>query len=1180
MTTERPPKEYTPRILLVEDDAAVTRDLARTLEAIGYELAGIAHSAEEVLPIAEESLPDLILMDIRLPGKMDGIEAAEQLRSRFDFPVVYLTAFTDADLLERAKKTNPYGYLGKPVSARDLRSTIEMALCRHKADERLGKSEKALQQVVRELQEKQAQLELQESELRSAQISLKESSDRYTDLYDSAPIAYLTLGDQGIIEEANLTSARMFGVEREFLLGNPLSGFVLPDDAHIYQSHLRQVSETRSRQACEIRLYRQDGTDFHAQLESVPARGARGESAACQTVILDITERKRAEEALRRSEAQKQAILDGITTNIAFVNEDLEIVWVNKTAADSVNKLPSQMVGKTCHQFWAGSDTPCEGCPTVKAFTTKKSEHTIVVTPDGRVWDEKGEPVFDAEGKLMGVVEIAQDVTDWKRTEDALRKSNSRLDHAQRIAHIGNWEWNRLTREIYWSDEIYRIFGLEPGSEAPSYRFARDFLHPEDRELWEKALAEAMESHDFFGLDCRAVRRDGTVVWIHYGAEVVRDESGQPVGLIGTAQDISERKQIEEQLKESERRYRDLYERAPIGIFQTTIDGRVLSVNPACAAMFSYPPPDEMVPGIRDVGARLYADSERRQALIDLAIEADGFVKAESEYVRKDGSRFWGQLYFRVVRDRAGKVSHLEGFMEDITARRMAGLALQASEQKYRQLFENAPVGIVSVDTEGRIIEVNRLLLDILGSPSVADTKAINVFELPQLIRSGISDAIRSCMDSGERMLKEVPYTSKWGKQSHMRVLLTPIQGHEGQPAGCQAVVEDFTQQKLLEEQLREAHKMEAIGTLAGGIAHDFNNLLHIIAGHAELLQIDLAEQDMRFSELDAIQQSALRGADLVKQILTFSRRVHTKFELTDLNEEVENTHRLLSRTIPKMIAIELRLEGGLAPIRADSTQIEQMLINLAVNAKDAMPEGGTLTIETHNVDLTEDDCRNHGELAPGSYVLLKVSDTGNGIEEGVIPHIFEPFFTTKGLADGTGLGLATVFGIVKMHHGHITFTSAVGQGTSFDIYFPAAEPAMRGTDEDLRACPLARGGETILVVDDEPLISELAKRILERGGYSVISAVGGHEALEIYKTEEANISMVVLDLIMPGMGGKQCLEELLKINPRVKALIASGFAVDGETRTFLDSKAKGNVAKPFHVGELLRAVRRVLDRP
>jgi signal transduction histidine kinase/CheY-like chemotaxis protein len=452
------------------------------------------------------------------------------------------------------------------------------------------------------------------------------------------------------------------------------------------------------------------------------------------------------------------------------------------------------------------------------------------------------------------------------------------------------------------------------------------------------------------------------------------------------------------------------------------------------------------------------------------------------------------------------------------------------------------------------------------------------MFGLPQLVESGISDALRVCIRTGEPVQREVPYVSQWGKESYMRILLTPVIDDGKTIRGCQAIVEDIIHQKKLEDQLRQSQKMEAIGTLAGGIAHDFNNLLQIICGNAELLDLDLAEKNLKFSELDAVREAGRRGAELVKQILTFSRRVDAKFASVNLNDDVRNAERLLYRTIPRMIGIILKLEDDLNPVRADSSQIEQLLINLAINAKDAMPDGGILSIETQNMRVEKNSWKGYEEFVAGNYVLLRVSDTGHGMDAVVLQHIFEPFFTTKGLADGTGMGLATVFGIVKMHGAHITCLSKVGAGTTFEIYFPALESPAQSSDSACRTGEIRGGGETLLLVDDEELIRDLECKILEKSGYTVLTANSGKDALEVYSRHQADISLVILDLIMPEMGGKQCLEELLKIDPHVKVLIASGFAVEGDTKTFLEAAAQGIVAKPFQITELLRSIRKLLD--
>ncbi len=503
--------------------------------------------------------------------------------------------------------------------------------------------------------------------------------------------------------------------------------------------------------------------------------------------------------------------------------------------------------------------------------------------------------------------------------------------------------------------------------------------------------------------------------------------------------------------------------------------------------------------------------------------------------------------------------------------------ALAESEERYRQITENSLAGIFLCQ-DGVTVYVNKRLAEMLGCRP------------EELLGVGFLDRIHADDRGLIRKLAENEFSEEVEPSRYeLRLLhkdgrtvwseaLVHRMVYQGHSATLGNIV-DITEKRSLEDQLRQAQKMEAIGTLAGGIAHDFNNLLHVILGHAELLDLELAERGMKFSEMDVVREAADRGADLVRQILTFSRKAPLRFKVINLNREVKRTAKILYRTLPKMIALDVKTEETLEYIRADSAQIEQMLLNLATNANDAMPNGGRLTIETRNVNLD----RSYGPLptgvAPGRYVHLRVSDIGHGIEPQVMPHIFEPFFTTKGLADGTGLGLATVFGAVKMHGGHITCESEVEKGTTFNVYFPVADTTDQEIEQTQEAPTPDGSGEAILVVDDEVPILELGKRILEMAGYSVLTAGSGKEALEIYENAQHTISLVILDLVMPDMGGQQCLEELLKINPQAKVLIASGLAVHRETRSFLDSRAKGRVTKPFAMKALLRAVRESLDR-
>ncbi|MBN2122720.1 MAG: response regulator [Deltaproteobacteria bacterium] len=385
-------------------------------------------------------------------------------------------------------------------------------------------------------------------------------------------------------------------------------------------------------------------------------------------------------------------------------------------------------------------------------------------------------------------------------------------------------------------------------------------------------------------------------------------------------------------------------------------------------------------------------------------------------------------------------------------------------------------------------------------------------------------------------------------------------------------------QKKKLQAQLAHSQKMEAIGTLAGGVAHDFNNLLQAIMGYTQIL---LEEWDASSSEsrkLKEIERAAHRASELTQRLLTFSRKIESRMQPVDLNQEVGNAEKLLRRTIPRMIDIEVRLEGPIRIIKADPTQIEQIVMNLAVNARDAMEEGGTLTIETKNVTLDEIFCTERIECVPGEYVLLKVADTGQGMDKETQDRIFDPFFTTKGVGKGTGLGLATVFGIVKGHGGHIFCESEPGRGTTFSIYLPAGEAQAEETDGTEVEEVLPSGTECVLVVDDEEILRDLAMQTLFKYGYRVLLAADGESALELYEQHREEVSLVILDLIMPGMGGKRCMEELLRRDSGLKIVIASGYAGDEAETGLLNAGAKGFVKKPYNINEVLKVIRQVLD--
>jgi PAS domain S-box-containing protein len=750
------------------------------------------------------------------------------------------------------------------------------------------------------------------------------------------------------------------------------------------------------------------------------------------------------------------------------------------------------------------------------------------------------------------------------------------------------------------NDAALEMFGYAPEERAivADKSVESFYARPEDRETHSMLVSKLGFSKEH-PVDLR--NRAGEVVHTLVTTAARRDADGTVIGFQGTIRDITERRRSEEVLRNTLHRFYTILASTYAGVLIVTEEGRVEFANQSFCQLFDLDEPPaalhgitsrEMLGKIKDV----YANPTESNARI-LEVVAQNTPIRGAEIAMVKGRTYMVDFVPIMVE---GQSCGRLWFHNDITERKRMEEALRTSEELYRNLFEQAksqeelyrsllhcsPDPIILYDMEGKVQYLNPAHANLFGW-ALDEVRGQRLETLPEWDREASLSLINDIATEGSA--RNRPYDTqrlaKDGRLVDVSVSGARYLDHKGDPAGTLVILHDITERKRadderekLRSQLFQAQKMEAVGILAGGVAHDFNNLLHIISGHAELLETELEEKQLGFGELAAIRRAAHRGADLVKQILTFSRRIETHQESLNLNEEIRNTERLLSRTLPKMIDIELRLQEGLRQIRADATQIEQMLINLAFNAKDAMPDGGRLTIETRDVLLDDKFRETHAAVKPGPYVLVTVSDTGRGMEKEVFRHIFEPFFTTKGLAEGTGLGLSSVFGLVKMHGGHITCESDVGKGTTFAIYFPALDLAKpRSEDTESDEAP-ATGSETILLVDDERHIRDLAKRGLEKAGYAVITGESGKDALEIYRREGPTVSLVILDLIMPEMGGVQCVEELLKIDPHVKILIASGYSVYGETKAFLDSRAKGTVSKPFNLKDLLRAVRDVLD--
>jgi len=523
--------------------------------------------------------------------------------------------------------------------------------------------------------------------------------------------------------------------------------------------------------------------------------------------------------------------------------------------------------------------------------------------------------------------------------------------------------------------------------------------------------------------------------------------------------------------------------------------------------------------------------------------------------------------------------------------RKEALMALEKSEKKYRELYEesrkaeevyrslisSSADAIVISDMEDKTRYISPSFIKLFGW-TLQDVEGEDIPFIPETEKDGHRSILKDIKENGTSyqsfLTKRV---TKEGRLLDVSLSASRYYDHERNPAGILYILRDISDRKKLEAQLLHAQKMEAIGTLAGGIAHDFNNNLQAIFGCTEILLMGKDPTHPDYSKLETIEKSAQRASNLTRRLLVFGREMKNRFEPVDLNNEVDQVLKILERTIPKMIHIQLDLEKGIKKIEADPGQLEQIMMNLGVNARDAMPEGGKLIFKTRSAILDKPFCSLHPGSAPGEYVLLTIADNGSGMEREILEHIFEPFFTTKQKGEGTGLGLAMVYGIVKSHRAYITCLSEPGRGTTFEIYFPVMESGVRIAHNKEKETIAQGGYETILLVDDEETNRELGKEILSGFGYNVITASDGENAFRYYLENIGKIDLVILDLIMPGRGGRKLLDDLMKIDNNAKVIIASGYAANGSTQAILDSGAKDFISKPYDIKMMLKAVRRAL---
>jgi PAS domain S-box-containing protein len=637
-------------------------------------------------------------------------------------------------------------------------------------------------------------------------------------------------------------------------------------------------------------------------------------------------------------------------------------------------------------------------------------------------------------------------------------------------------------------------------------------------------------------------------------------------------------KELEKQIIEvrrAEERYHSIFENAVEGIFQTTADGRFIAANPAMARLLGYDSPGDLMASVTDAQRDVYVDPDSRAEFERRLQRSDRVSGLELKYRRKDGSLVVVSESARAVRDESGTLLYYEGIAEDITERKRAEAKI-LSEQLFSESIVNSLPGIFYLfDQTGKFLRWNKNFEQITGySPEEIGTLSpldLFVGQEKELIAQRIQEAFAIGASDAEAHL-----ISKSGQCTPYYFTGARIDSN-GQPCLIGLGL-DIAERKLLEDQLRQAQKMEAIGQLAGGVAHDFNNLLTAINGYSGLALQKIDDDHPLRGYLEEIKKAGDRATNLTRQLLAFGRKQILQPLPINLNDVVTDINKMLRRLIGEDIVLTAKLEPTVPKIKADPGQVEQVLVNLVVNARDAMPHGGKLTIETSEVDLDREYADRHVGVVPGSYVMLAVSDTGTGMDEDTRARIFDPFFTTKEQGKGTGLGLSTVYGIVKQSGGNIWVYSELGHGTTFKVYLPVLAVDSQQTEAAAVELPMPSGSETILLVEDEDVVRGLARKILEHAGYHVLEASRGEEAVRLCLERAGPIDLLLTDVVMPETSGKEVANRLTELLPGLRVLFMSGYTDAAIVHHgVLDSDVEF-IQKPFSPAALCRRVREVLD--
>ena len=1015
-----------------------------------------------------------------------------------------------------------------------------------------------------------------------AENALRKSEEYYRELTANSSDVLYVVDKTGIIQYASPSVERVTGYRPDELIGKNSLSLIAPADHAKAVLDFRQALATRDVSIPNsFRLLHKNGTEMIME--------GLGKNLLHHPVIAgfvmnvrDVTERRKTQDALQKREQQYRQLAEMAHDLIIAVDLDFKITFVNKAVLSLSGGL--DLVGSSLLDFtpthlhamqWEIMKKRQEGYDEMLSF-----EYELVL-PGGEM------KIFDIRGTLItendqpsGVLFIARDATQRRRAEEALQESEKKYRLLTEKMTDIVWTADMNLRTTYVTPSIYPVLGFT--QEERMEQTVDEQFTPESLVRVMDALAREFPRDEQGNADpdrkatlvLEYYHKDGSTRWMETVMSGLRDDQGKLTGLHGVSRDITERKKTEEKLRQSEELYTRLVDTMPDVIVRTDLAGNILFVNDYAFQINGYRRDEIEGQNI----LRFIAPEDHQSAVEDLMHMMEGnIVPHEYNLLAKDGRKIPFEINGNVLRNEEGVPFGVVVVGRNLSERKQSEGIIRKSEERYRTIFESTATAnmILAEDTTILMANNNFALLSGYSKQEIEGKLSWTMFVHPDDLERMISYHLARRMHGGSAPASyEFRFLNRAGEIKEMFISVAVIPGTRENIVS----LVDLTERKQLETQLLQAQKMESVGRLAGGVAHDFNNMLSVIIGNTEMAMNKMRPSEPLYKTLQDVLNAGLRSADLTRQLLAFARQQTISPKILDLNDTLAGMLKMLQRLIGENIDLGWHPGHNLWQVKIDPSQVDQLLANLAVNARDAIHQSGRITIETSNVICDDVYCADRPECVPGDYVMLAVSDNGYGMSKETLTMIFEPFFTTNKEGQGTGLGLATVYGIVKQNNGFINVYSEPGVGTTFKIYLPRNTEHDDAPEDKKIETDLPGGNETILIVEDEITVLSLTQAMLEALGYNVLAAGNKDLAFHLVQNHAGAIDLLLTDIVMPDINGKELAERMAHLKPGMKCRYMSGYTADVIARQGILEEGIHFISKPFSLRDLANKIRAVLE--